>query len=259
MVFWYYIINSIRSVRVHCHTDDEGYAVSNKQVPDESLLFPLLGLPLASAMVGTILGFGITMAAWAVDTWWQGAGFSIRGVWVVHGKNPLHIFLDVAPIAGGAIGYALGVARGRLTVMRDRALAFSRSQSRDSTWRRVMSAAPDGLLIVDKDTVVIHVNPAAERVLGRRASMLIGMRVDELIQNAHRLREENAFDLRTGLGAHLGTAWKTLAKHGSGALVPCIVSIHKLGSEAHAPHCYRIRDVSVEPKRHVTPPSQTLV
>lgn len=230
--------------------------MTTKRVPNESLLFPLLGLPLASAIVGIILGFGITMAAWAVDTWWQGTGFTIRGVWVVHGKNPLHIFLDVAPIAGGAIGYALGVARGRLTVMRNRAVAFSQSQSRDSTWRRVMSAAPDGLLIVDKDTVVVHVNPAAERVFGRRASMLIGMRVDELIQNAHRLREENAFDLRTGLGAHLGTAWKTLAKHGSGALVPCIVSIHKLGSEDDAPRCYRIRDVSVEPKRPTTTPTR---
>ena len=141
--------------------------MTTKRVPNESLLFPLLGLPLASAIVGIILGFGITMAAWAVDTWWQGTGFTIRGVWVVHGKNPLHIFLDVAPIAGGAIGYALGVARGRLTVMRNRAVAFSQSQSRDSTWRRVMSAAPDGLLIVDKDTVVVHVNPAAERVFGK--------------------------------------------------------------------------------------------
>mgnify|MGYP001326250234 CR=1 FL=1 len=225
--------------------------MSTPRAPEESLLFPLLGLPLASGIVGIILGFGVTISAWAVDTWWQQTGFTIRGVWMVHGRNPLHIFLDVAPIAGGAIGYTLGLARGRVEVLRNRARALSYAQNRDSTWRRVVSAAPDGLLIVNHEGVIEHVNPAAERVFGRRASLLVGMRVEEVIQNVHRLREDTSFDLRTGLGAHLGTGWKTLARHGSGALVPAIVSIHALGSGPEASRCFRVRDVSVEPKRHV--------
>lgn len=226
---------------------------SSNEPKSPSRLFPLLGLPVASAMIGIILGFGVTLSAWAVDAWWQAAPFSIRGVWFIHGRNPLHVFLDVVPIAGGAVGYALGVSRGRITVLRQRVDAIVLSASRDTTWRRVMSASPDGLLIVDAHNVIEHVNPAAERVFGRRASVLIGMRVDDVIQNAHRLRDDTAFDLRTGLGARLGSAWKTLVKHGSGALVPAIVSIHALGSEPDSMRCYRVRDVSVEPKRPDTP------
>jgi len=141
-------------------------------------------------------------------------------------------------------------------VLRNRAQALSSSQRSDTTWRRVVNAAPDALLIVDPEGVIQSVNPAAERVFGRRASLLVGMRIDEIIQNVHRLREDSSFDLRTGLGAHLGTAWKTLARHGSGALVPTIVSIHALGAKDDAPRCFRVRDVSVEPKRHVAPTPQ---
>jgi PAS domain S-box-containing protein len=105
------------------------------------------------------------------------------------------------------------------------------------------------VLIVGPDEVIRHANPAAERVFGRRASVLVGMRLPEVLQNAHRMRPDTAFDLRTGLGERLGVAWKLLARHGSGALVPVLVTSVPLGSGPDASRAVRVRDVSLEPKR----------
>ncbi len=224
-------------------------------MPDTSLLFPLLGLPVAYGIAGIVLGFGVTLSAWIVDTWLSGLRFSIQGVWAVHGENPLHIYLDLSPVVLGLIGYVIGATRGRASVIAKRAKAMANSRTRDSHWRRVVAASPDGVLIVDGKGVVLHVNPAAERVFGRRASHLSGMKVPELLQNSHRMTEDRAFDLKTGLGEHLGSGWKVLARHGSGALVPVMVTMSMLGSSAEAPVCYRVRDVSLEPKRTSTQPT----
>jgi PAS domain S-box-containing protein len=211
--------------------------------------FPLLGYGFAFAIIGGVLGFGVTLAAWLVDTWWQGVGFTITGVWRVHGSNPLHVFLDVAPIAGAALGYLLGAARSGQAWLLRRAEAVEDARRKDQSWRRVAAASPDGLFLVDGTGVVQTCNPAAERILGLRAAEIVGQRIDLFLHDVRRMKPENAFDLRTGLGQHLGTAWKLLARHGTGAVVPVVVTVSNLGKEDDALRVFRVRDVSLEPKR----------
>lgn len=211
------------------------------ELPFRSAMYPFLGQPVAWSIAGVLTGALITMTAWRVDTWWHGLEYGAHSVWVVHGLNPLHIFLDVACIVGGALGYVLGMSAGR---DREAAKALEDAAATEE-WRRITTASPDGLLITDGRDRVLRVNPAAERVFGRRASELVGMGLDELIQNAHLLRPSTSVPVRTGLGADLGTCWKSLARHGSGAVVPVLVFRHDLSRDELGARCYRVRDVSL--------------
>lgn len=60
--------------------------------------------------------------------------------------------------------------------------------------RRVLVAAPDGVVVVDRHGVIRFWNAGAERIFGRSAAEALGQRLDLIIPERHRDRHWEAFD-----------------------------------------------------------------
>jgi two-component system, cell cycle sensor histidine kinase and response regulator CckA len=73
---------------------------------------------------------------------------------------------------------ALQHAIGRFEMVKDLELALQTVQSREASFRNLISGTADGMVVTDPDGRVLFVNPAAEALLGRRADQLVGELAD---------------------------------------------------------------------------------
>src|SRR5688500_12107273 len=58
----------------------------------------------------------------------------------------------------------------------------------DLSFRELVDAAPDGIIVCDSDGVILIVNLQAERMFGYPREELIGKRIEELIPERYRAR-----------------------------------------------------------------------
>jgi diguanylate cyclase (GGDEF)-like protein/PAS domain S-box-containing protein len=102
---------------------------------------------------GAIWWVGAAGAAIAAS-WWLFAGSGTAWYWRA---GPALIWLILLATAAGA---AIAAAR--------------RSDRRDALGRAVMASSPDATVVVDENGVVVELNPAAERMFGRRRDAAVG-------------------------------------------------------------------------------------
>jgi diguanylate cyclase (GGDEF)-like protein/PAS domain S-box-containing protein len=107
---------------------------------------------------GAIWWVGAAGAAIAA-AWWLFAGSGTAWYWRA---GPALIWLTLLAAAGAA---AIAAAR--------------RGDRRDALGRAVLASSPDATVVVDENGVVVELNPAAERMFGRRRDAAVGRAVGD--------------------------------------------------------------------------------
>jgi PAS domain S-box-containing protein len=93
------------------------------------------------------------------------------------GRSPVDVRTSVTRSADGAI-------RGLNLVLRDRSqqvLAAEKQAASDERFRRVVEAAPNGLLMVDRTQTIVMVNSMVEQIFGYDREELLGQAIELLI------------------------------------------------------------------------------
>lgn len=102
-----------------------------------------------------------------------------------------------------------------------------------AAWEAMFAAALDAILALDADGVIVHINPAAERLFRIRADDVIGQSfVDIVLPPAHRSPDNACFARELAAGKAQGRRQELVAQRGDGRQFPVEVAIGQL-TEGH--------------------------
>jgi PAS domain S-box-containing protein len=133
-----------------------------------------------------------------------------------------------------------GTVTGFAKVVRDTAVQHKLGTS---TFRSVLEAAPDAMLIVGADARIVLANSQVERMFGHKPEELMGKRVDVLIPA--RLREEYGRGHQGFVANPFSQSGDELYfAHRDGSEIPVEVSVSPLEIEQNSHILVAIRDVS---------------
>jgi diguanylate cyclase (GGDEF)-like protein/PAS domain S-box-containing protein len=104
--------------------------------------------------------------------WWAGAvGAAVTAAWWLFAGSGTAWYWRAGPTL---VWLALLIAAGAAAIAAGR-----RSDRHDALSRAVMASAPDAVVVVDEDGAVVELNPAAERMFGRRRDAAVGRGVGD--------------------------------------------------------------------------------
>lgn len=127
----------------------------------------ILGGAGPARLAAALLALGSTVRGWPID---------------VDGAVRLAVFLAVAMLVAHASGWSRARHRRVLAARRQSAL---RLRSRLAFQRAIAGALDEGVYALDEEGRITYLNPAAERMLGYRASELVGMNMKEALRCSH--------------------------------------------------------------------------
>ena len=116
----------------------------------------------------------------------------------------------------------------------------------ESSFRAVLEAAPDAMIIVDRDGTMILVNSQTERLFGYRRQELIGQKVEMLVPAQFRARHatHRAGYLTDAQVREMGSGLELFARRKDGTEFPAEISLSPLQTDAGVRVISAIRDVS---------------
>jgi PAS domain-containing protein len=141
---------------------------------------PLLLLHVGAVAIAAILG-GAGPARLAAAL--LALGSLVRG-WPIGVDDAvrLGVFVVVAMLVAHASGWSRARHRRVLAARRQSAL---RLRSRLAFQRAIAGALDEGVYALDEEGRITYLNPAAERMLGYRASELVGMNMKDALRCSH--------------------------------------------------------------------------
>ncbi|MEM8620996.1 MAG: PAS domain S-box protein [Actinomycetota bacterium] len=118
---------------------------------------------------------------------------------------------------------------------------------RDELGGALLTASPDGLLLVDDAGTVVVANPAAAAIFGRPVDDLEGLAVDELVPSEHRGHHADFRDRysQTARRRPMGTGLQLFAQHADGTLFPVEISLSPVDIDGVRHVVAAVRDVTV--------------
>ncbi|MDQ0028515.1 PAS domain S-box protein [Arthrobacter bambusae] len=117
---------------------------------------------------------------------------------------------------------------------------------RDGSYRELLEAVPDALLVIGKDGNIAFVNAQTERLFGYPRSQLLGSHYEVLLPKRfaghhEAIRERLTIDPRT---RRAGTDMKVFGRHRDGTEFPIEISFAPLGAGSNTEIIASLRDVS---------------
>jgi diguanylate cyclase (GGDEF)-like protein/PAS domain S-box-containing protein len=155
--------------------------------------------------------------------WWVGAGgAAVAAAWWLFAGSGTAWYWRACP---ALVWLALLVAAGAAA-----AVSARRSDRHDALSRAVMASAPDAIVVVDEDGTVVELNPAAERMFGRRRDATVGQPVVDGM-----LTVDTAWERE---GRH-----EVTARRAGGETFPAEVSAAPVVGLAERLHVLHVRDL----------------
>jgi diguanylate cyclase (GGDEF)-like protein/PAS domain S-box-containing protein len=155
--------------------------------------------------------------------WWVGAGgAAVAAAWWLFAGSGTAWYWRAGP---ALVWLALLVAAGAAA-----AVSARRSDRHDALSRAVMASAPDAIVVVDEDGTVVELNPAAERMFGRRRDATVGQPVVDGM-----LTVDTAWERE---GRH-----EVTARRAGGETFPAEVSAAPVVGLAERLHVLHVRDL----------------
>ena len=137
------------------------------------------------------------------------------------------------------------LARGELERERLGAAVVASKRS-ESTFRNVLNAAPDGMLVVDRRGEIVMANTEAERLFGFSDSEMIGRSIDMLVpkrqQHAHKGYRKTFWDSPSTRSMGQGSKLTALRKDGTE--IPVEIALSPVSTDSGELVIGSIRDIS---------------
>lgn len=120
------------------------------------------------------------------------------------------------------------------------------SKLQDSTFRRLLEAAPDGILLVDKSGIIAHANTPCTQLFGYELSELVGQPVEIIVPEYIRSRHSGLRD-RYFANPHarpMGSGLELMAARKDGSTIPVEISLSAFKYEGRDGAIAVVRDVT---------------
>jgi len=141
---------------------------------------------------------------------------------------------------GGEIGETLRIMKEAVT-MRDNSLRSSEAQL-----RAIVDNTLDGLITIDRDSIIRHYNPACEEIFGYTEGEALGRSVTMLMPSSEVAKHEVGLDhyLRTGEGTFVGARRELTGRRKSGELIDIEIAVAQIEIEGDVLFSGVIRDIT---------------
>ncbi len=116
----------------------------------------------------------------------------------------------------------------------------------EATYRALLEALPDALVVIDRDGTIVLVNQQTERLFGYRRDELLGHPIEILVPERHRLGHEE-HRRRYFANPHvrpMGVTLELFGRRKDGSLFPVEISLSPIHTEQGTLATSTIRDVS---------------
>ena len=112
--------------------------------------------------------------------------------------------------------------------------------------RSVMDTAPDGIMAIDNDGVIVSSNPAAHEIFGYAEGEMTGRNAGILMPglNPILVKDDPLWSLRTSGGKVLGAVREITGKRKDGTSIPIELAVSSKNGEQHGNYIGIVRDLS---------------
>jgi PAS domain S-box-containing protein len=169
-----------------------------------------------------------------------GTGIELNGLRRDGSEFPIEIMLSPLESAEGILVTA---AIRDITVRKDAERHLAQMEAR---YRGLMEAAPDGMVVVDQDGVIVLLNVQAEKQFDYRRDELLGQKVTNIIPEgfAERLISDALRTTAEALAQQIGTGIELKGRRRDGTMFPIEIMLSPLDSPEGAQVTAAIRDIS---------------
>jgi two-component system, cell cycle sensor histidine kinase and response regulator CckA len=161
-------------------------------------------------------------------------------------RHVLEFFSPKATLPDPELLQTLGIISSQLGHLIERKVAEEALRSSELRKAAILHSALDGILSYEADGTITEFNPAAERILGRRMSDVLGRLVDEMIlPESNRSRQRHALGLGPGAeNIGLGRRFEIVAARGDGRDFPAEVALSRMLIDGRTFFTAYLRDMS---------------
>ncbi len=204
------------------------------------------------ALFGVLFGCCFPIVATAADLLVQGLQLTItNGLWVQK-QQPLHWIIDTAPLFLGLFAAFAGRRQDLLTQFSDQLeeeivdrtvellksnqelmSQITKCRGAEKRSQEIFDAAPDAMVVINKDGTIVSVNSRAEKMFGYTREELLGETIETLVPERFRSKHRGH---RVSYFAHphmrpMGVGLDLLSLRKDGSEFPVEISLSPLESE----------------------------
>ena len=153
---------------------------------------------------------------------------------------PLHLSVGAMEFAGER------KFAGIIHDLSSRLLLEDDLRARESRWRAIVSAAVDGIIVIDARGLVEAFNPAAERLFGYSEAEVLGQNVSLLMPSPDREQHDGylASYLRTGAATIIGKGREVTGRKRDGTTFPLHLSVGAMSEHGETKFTGILHDLS---------------